>query len=110
MRDIDSLKYQEGQFSVIESREVMNINVRYKDPVGTKSRLQNTPVLHVEKDWRNTSENFRWSAAVASFGMQLRESKFIQQSSTELTLELANGSSNNDQGGYKSEFIGMVEI
>ena len=109
VRDIDPLKYQADQQSIIESQEIMNINVRYKDPGGTASRLQNSTVLNTEQDWRNTSENFKWSAAVASFGMLLRESKFIQQSSTELTLELAQGSSDNDEGGYKSEFMDMVE-
>ena len=55
------------------------------------------------------SENFRWSAAVAGFGMILGESEFVNGYSMEQVLELAQAARGNDKEGYRIEFINMVK-
>ena len=57
----------------------------------------------------NTSENFRWSAAVAGFGMILRESEFVKGYSIDQSLQLAQSAKGIDKDGYRIEFINMVK-
>ncbi|OQP64536.1 YfbK domain-containing protein [Niastella populi] len=54
------------------------------------------------------SDNFRFSAAVASFGMLLRDSEFKQNASFQQVLDLAKGSKGADTNGYRQEFISLV--
>ncbi len=54
------------------------------------------------------SIDFDWTAAVASFGMILRNSRFKGQSNYKLVLELAEGSRGDDTSQRRREFIEMV--
>ena len=104
---VDPLKYQQRGLSERQgSNELLTIKLRYKQPDGMKSRLfekaiNNRPV-------RNTSDNFRFSAAVASFGMLLRGSQHMGSSSAQLVLDLANDAKGRDEEGYRAEFIQLV--
>ena len=111
IKTVDPLKYQDSKVDKIayDSRELMTIKLRYKQPDGHKSKLLSTTVLDRNKKWENTSENFRWSAAVAEFGMLLRESEFSQNANIASVIELAKGSKGKDDEGYRSEFIRLVE-
>ncbi len=112
VNSIDPLKYQKNE--IIEevsstSKELMTLKFRYKAPDGDKSKLITTTLTNKNKDWKNSSENFRWSAAVAGFGMLLRESEFAQDTDISSVLELAEGAKGADDEGYRSEFIRLVE-
>lgn len=108
---IDDLKYQK---SVIEpkatvSKELMTVKFRYKKPDGNTSKL----IVHSLNDYpvaaRATSCDFRWSAAVASFGMLLRDSEYVGDFTYEEVLALAEGAKGKDAQGYRTEFINMVK-
>lgn len=107
---VDPLRYQRpragaaGQFG----REMMNVKVRYKLPDGTRSRL----LSHAVPAWLGDgppSENFRFAAAVAEFGMVLRASEHRGRSSVDDVLRLARGATGSDADGYRGEFVRMVE-
>ena len=110
IKSVDSLKYQVNTRQVVmQSPEIMTIKMRYKLPQGDTSRLLSTAVMDSNKALDSTSENFRFSAAVASFGMVLRNSEFKQSSSKELILKLASRAKGKDSNGYRQEFISLVE-
>jgi Ca-activated chloride channel homolog len=102
---IDDLKYQQSQIekSAQNSNELMTVKFRYKKPDEDESKL----IVHtlLDKQSENTSENFKWSASVAAYGMILRESEFINDFSIEKVLALAQNSKGVDKEGYRSEFI-----
>lgn len=105
---IDPLKYQNtapssGKFS----NELFTVKLRYKDPKSAKSKLLELPVQNQIS--KNPSDDFRFSAAVASFGMLLRNSNFKGNTTTESILTLAKGSKGHDDEGYRSEFIRLVK-
>lgn len=105
---IDPLKYQNasptsGKFS----DELFTVKLRYKDPKSAKSKLLELPVQN--RISKNSSDDFRFSAAVASFGMLLRNSEFKGNTTTESILTLAKGSKGQDDEGYRSEFIRLVK-
>ena len=55
------------------------------------------------------SNNLKFSAAVAQFGMLLTDSKFKANSAYSNCLALAREAKGEDLEGYRSEFISLVE-
>ncbi len=105
---VDELKYQDQSVSAgKKSSELLTIKLRYKTPDGNKSKLMELAVI--SKPERSTSENFRFSAAVAGFGMLLRGSEFKGNTSVDQILELVCSSKGADEEGYRAEFIQLVK-
>jgi len=57
----------------------------------------------------NTSTNFRFAAAVASFGMLLRDSKYKGTGNFDLVQQLAKNAVGKDSEGYRKEFLQIAE-
>ena len=55
------------------------------------------------------SRDFNWAAAVAAFGMILRDSQYRGQASFDLVLELAQAAKGEDPTGRRQEFIDLVK-
>lgn len=108
---VDPLKYQPTKKSEKKnfSSEMMTVKIRYKEPDGNKSKLVVNIVNGTDKNWKYASNNFRWSAAIAEFGMVLRDSEYIDTDSYNQVLKLANGGKGKDEFGYRSEFIRLIE-
>lgn len=108
---IDDLKYQESRISpeAMKSKELMTVKLRYKQPDGDKSKLLTHALVDKDIDLESTSDNFRWSAAVAGFGMLLRDSEFKCDLTYEDVLKLAEGAKGKDPEGYRIEFINLVK-
>ena len=108
---VDPLKYEDKakQKTANNSSELLTIKFRYKDPAGEKSKLTEHPVVDGHIALNNTSGNFRFAAAVAQFGMLLTHSEFMQQSSYNNVLALANSAIGNDQEGYRKGFLELVK-
>jgi Ca-activated chloride channel homolog len=109
---VDPLRYQATQPKKIDPKyvdEMMVVKFRYKEPMDTVSKL----IVHTMKDKEvkltNSSDNFRFSAAVAEFGMILRSSKFKGTSTFDSVIELAKNSKGTDEEGYRAEFVKMVK-
>jgi Ca-activated chloride channel homolog len=105
---VDPLKYQNSEpVSGKVSNELLTVKLRYKEPDGNKSKL----LEHVVKNNLSvkTSDNFRFSASVASFGMLLRGSEFMAKSTIKSILDLAKNAKGIDEEGYRSEFIQLVK-
>jgi Ca-activated chloride channel family protein len=112
LESVDPLKYQPGKNEVAKTKhngEMMNIKLRYKQPDADISRLLEHPVFDNQVSIAKTSDNFRFAASVAQFGMLLRNSEFKSNSSFSSVLKLAKNAKGNDEEGYRSEFIRLVE-
>ncbi len=108
MKNVDPLKYQSDQDmkSGFEN-ELLTVKFRYKDPNGSKSKLITKTVEH---EIVKSDKNIEWAAAVAGFGMLLRESEFKGDLNYDKVLALAKSSKGHDPNGYRGEFIGLVDI
>lgn len=108
---VDKLKYQDSQVAkkAEKSDEIMTLKLRYKPPKKEKSLLIVTTVNDGIRSFKQSSENFRFSAAVAGFGMLLRDSKFKGDLTYQMILAWAQGSKGNDPEGYRSELIQLVK-
>ncbi|MBN1252071.1 MAG: VWA domain-containing protein [Bacteroidales bacterium] len=103
----DKLEYQTT--NVVNSDDLMTIKLRYKEPDGAISKLIKNKISEKDIKQGNTSQNFKWAAAVSEFGLILRNSEFKGTSSYKHILELAKASKGNDDEGYRAEFIKLVE-
>ncbi|NEN91917.1 MAG: DUF3520 domain-containing protein [Okeania sp. SIO3H1] len=80
-----------------------------KEPKGTNSELIKQPVVDRGVSLDDASNDFKFAAAVAEYGMILRDSEYKGDASFNQVLKLANESKGLDLEGYRSEFINMVE-
>ncbi|HYC28249.1 MAG TPA: YfbK domain-containing protein, partial [Chitinophagaceae bacterium] len=109
IQSVDPLRYQSKPVVTAGSDEMMTIKFRYKKPDENSSRLIERPVVDMHVALNSTSANFRFAAAVASFGMLLRNSEFKQQCSYDQAWMLAKDALENDEEGYRSEFLKLVK-
>ena len=107
---VDPLKYQQSTQPNAHSTngEVLNVKIRYKDPEGDTSRLMEIPVRDSGNAFSEATTDFRFAAAVASFGMILRDSPHKGQSPLEAVVETAGNSKGTDKNGYREEFVQLV--
>jgi Ca-activated chloride channel homolog len=107
---VDKLKYQTLPVATgAHGSELCTIKFRYKAPSARESRLLERAVLDTGRALDQTSSDFRFSAAVAVFGMVLGESPSRGASSFALARQLAEGSSAHDPEGYRREFLSLVD-
>lgn len=112
--DIDPLKYQktekkEEKKSLTDSPELLTLKLRYKQPDSDKSSKMEVSVIDKNTSLNNASENFRFSAAVAGFGMLLHDSKYKNDLTYDDVIRLARKATRYDPEGYRKEFIRLVE-
>jgi Ca-activated chloride channel homolog len=108
---VDELKYQKPEVKSpsAHSNELLTIKLRYKKPDGEESILIEKPVEDGNLNLEKTSDNFRWSAAVAEFGMLLRESEFKGNATYAHAARLAQGAKSKDEHGYRQEMIRLID-
>ncbi|MBP9793737.1 MAG: von Willebrand factor type A domain-containing protein [Flavobacterium sp.] len=91
------------------NEELATIKFRYKKPDGDKSIEMINTIANQSKSIENASADFKFTTAVAWFGLKLRDSKLIKEKATTDIISLAKKGLQNDTDGYKSEFIRLME-
>jgi Ca-activated chloride channel homolog len=125
-QSVDALKYVKPAelTDAAKNGELFTLKLRYKQPDGEKSSLMETPVKDAGKKYGEASGDFKFAAAVASFGMILRDSQFKGNATLAAVQELAgeglqkhdggnNGADDakeNDERARRAEFIQLVEL
>jgi len=105
LKDVAGLKYTKPEVTKAFSDELFTVKFRYKKPDGDKS----IEMVHIQNDVvSEASEDLKFASAVALFGMQLRHSKYHNNSNTQNVIVLANAGRGNDEDGYRAEFIRLV--
>lgn len=92
------------------SGDLLTVKLRYKAPDGDKSQLieQAIPAGEV-KPFDQASSDFQFAAAVAAFGMKLRDSSPEAGVSWEEIQKIARRNLGEDPGSYRAEFLTLVE-
>ncbi|MDV4033353.1 hypothetical protein CMT49_14725 [Elizabethkingia anophelis] len=91
-------------------KELATIKFRYKKPDGDKSIeiIKNIDNRNIALN--NTSDDFRFAADVAWFGMKLRDSQYLKDKETKNILNLGKSATKHDPDGYRNEFLKLVEL
>jgi len=109
----EPLRYQQPAVaatrSATTSREMLNLRIRYKDPEGSESKLLEVPLVDRGAPFASANTDFRFAAAVAGFGMILRDSPYKGSATLDWVLATATNSRGADKNGYRDEFIRLVQ-
>lgn len=106
----DDLKYTKTEtISSNYTNELATIKFRYKKPDGDKSIEMVQVIENKSAVMEKSSDDMKFSTAVAWFGLKLRDSKLITDKSSDEIVKLAKQGNSNDAEGYKAEFIRLVE-
>jgi Ca-activated chloride channel family protein len=111
VKKADDLKYQTQtvRTDAASGNEMMTVKLRYKLPKEDISKLIEKPVTDEDISLSKTSDNYRFSAAAAGFGMLLRDSEFKGTLTYEDVLDLAKNAKGKDEYGYRAEFVSLVK-
>jgi Ca-activated chloride channel family protein len=109
---VDPLKYQQRvePTAAAQDGETLTLKLRYKEPDGDKSKLIEEIVKDAGTSFATADHDFQFAAAVAAFGMLLRDSPYKGNLTYAAVLELAAASRDSDQEGYRAEFIDLVKM
>lgn len=107
-----NLKYQDTKLNAkaLSKDEIASVKFRYKNPKGRKSILITEEIPMNVCSEQDLSENFQFSAAVAGFGLLLRESKHKGKCNYKMLIDLAQNSKGKDEEGYRGEFIRLMKL
>jgi Ca-activated chloride channel family protein len=111
LRGSEPLRYAGGDAQAARRApgdELLHVALRYKRPGETTSRLL-TAVVPARAPRTAGSDDLRFAASVAAFGMLLRESPFKGETDVQQVLTLARAALGTDPGGYRAEFVRLVE-
>ncbi|UKN02804.1 von Willebrand factor type A domain-containing protein [Paracrocinitomix mangrovi] len=106
---VDPLKYQTQDVSKNHGNEMLTVKFRYKAPDGDTSKLLERVLENKITAENKLSENFNFSAAVAEFGMLLRDSEHKGTASFDHVLAVASKNMGGDKNGYRAEFLKLVD-
>jgi Ca-activated chloride channel family protein len=110
---VDALKYGPKPSPLSgaapNSPEWLTIKFRYKIPGQEASKLISLGVAPNSK-MDKMSEDFRFCASVAAFGMILKDSEYKGNASFGLIEKMASESLSYDPGGYRAEFVRLVKM
>jgi Ca-activated chloride channel family protein len=91
------------------AKELLYLSISYKNPEGAQDKRIDVPLVDRGQSFDNASIDFRFAAAVAEFGMLLRNSSYRGTSTWESAIAIARASRGADKEGYREEFIRLVQ-
>jgi Ca-activated chloride channel family protein len=119
---VDPLKYQQPRYEpygpthsgnvlteASGSGELFTVKIRWKEPDGNRSRLQELAVVDRGRSLSAASDDFCFAAAVAGFGMLLRDSDHSGDLTFQDVMALAENGMGRDRHGHRSGFLELVD-
>ena len=112
---VDPLKYQPPNPMAVATsqassnrKELLTAKLRYKKPEGETSELIERSLTDNGVKFENASPDLKFAAAVAEFGMILRNSEHKGNGTLSAVLEWATEGKGRDTNGYRAGFIELV--
>ncbi|MFN8287808.1 MAG: von Willebrand factor type A domain-containing protein [Chitinophagales bacterium] len=102
-------KNEKLQYAAFGEKDILALNIRYKDPKEDKSKLITSLVQNISVTPDKTSTDFKFSAAVAMAGMFLKDAKNKGNSNLDLAYAMAGSALGDDKDGYRKEFTELLK-
>jgi Ca-activated chloride channel family protein len=116
---VDKLKYQSttyqpGQDVLAKSAglttEVLTVKLRYKEPQGSTSQLLAQPLVGAALPIAQASADQQFAAAVAEFGLLLRQSEQRGTATYASAARLAQAGRGPDADGYRAALLRLIQL
>jgi Ca-activated chloride channel family protein len=98
-----------GQPAPTVSGDLMTVKVRFKAPDGAESKLLEFAVSDKGATFEEATEDYRFASAVAASEWFFESHRTPGQISFKRVLEIAEVSRGQDKGGYRQEFVELVQ-
>ena len=106
---VDTLRYQTPrETAAAHPGELLTLKLRYKEPQGDESRLLVEHAPHEVVPFDEASDDLRFAASVAAFGMLLRGSEHAGNASFAQIDSIVRTTLADDPGGWRAEFVRLV--
>jgi Ca-activated chloride channel family protein len=112
---VEPLRYQANTRlpRASDSAELMHVKVRFKAPKGTRSELMTFPVFDERHEFATTTPDFRFAAAVASYAMVLKNSKYrgianLRDIESWANDGLKSAGMGREQLAYRQDFVALI--
>jgi len=107
---VDPLRYQRQTrlTRAAGTDELFTLKLRYKDPDADVSQLLSFTIEDDGAPFAQASEDLKFAASVAGFGMILRQSEHKGTATLDGVLEIADEGLGDDRHGYRREFLDLV--
>ena len=113
---VDPLKYQAPNSASVAttqadpklSQEMVTVKLRYKKPDGDTSELTERSFVDNGSKFENAAPDLKFAAAVAEFGMILRDSAHKGKGTIGAVIEWAQEGKGRDTAGYRAGFIELA--
>jgi Ca-activated chloride channel family protein len=92
------------------NNELATVKFRHKKPNEDKSEEIVKTIPNTTITLEKATADFKFAAAVAWFGLKLRDSKLIPLKDSETIKELARQGLSHDPDGYRAEFVRLTEM
>ena len=103
------LKYTTNRTEVTNaSPEMVTVKLRHKKPDGDVSELTEKSFIDNGSKFENAAPDLKFAAAVAEFGMLLRDSQYKGKATIGAVIEWAQEGKGRDAAGYRAGFIEMA--
>ncbi len=110
LKEVDPLKYQkQSTKNISNTNELLTVKFRYKAPDQNNSELIVHSISAEPKNFTEGSNNFRFAASVAGFGMLLRNSEFKGTATYAEVIRIAQSAIGRDVEGYRKEFLELIK-
>lgn len=116
---VDKLKYQPAAYqpgqdvltkSASLTTEVLTVKLRYKEPQGNTSQLLAQPLVGAALPIAQASADQQFAAAVAEFGLLLRQSEQRGTATYASATQLAQAGRGPDADGYRAELLRLIQL
>ncbi|MBW2276800.1 MAG: VWA domain-containing protein [Deltaproteobacteria bacterium] len=98
-----------GTVSVMRDDQLLTLKLRYKEPEADDSERLVFNVFDRGATIDESSPDFRFAAAVAGFGMLLRDSQHRGEITVDQVIRLAESGLGRDMSGYREQFLELAE-
>ncbi len=113
---VDPLRYQAPNSASVAaaqpdpklSQEMVTVKLRYKKPEGEASELTERSFVDNGSKFENAAPDLKFAAAVAGFGMILRDSHYKGKGTIGAVIEWAMEGKGRDTAGYRAGFIELA--
>ena len=106
---VDPLKYRTNRTDITNaSPEMVTVKLRHKKPDGETSELTERSFTDNGGKFENAAPDLKFAAAVAEFGMLLRDSQYKGKGTFGAVIEWAQEGKGPDEAGYRSGFLEMA--
>ncbi|MAP07620.1 MAG: hypothetical protein CMM00_01915, partial [Rhodopirellula sp.] len=110
--DVDPLKYQPTDDADLSSEaptnEILTLKIRHKPPQGDVSEKLAFPLVNESVPFQEADTDFQFAAAVAGFGMQLRNSPQAGTWTMDDVIATATAAKGDDEHGLRAEFLELA--